>query len=150
VALYHRWKKYSVSYAHNTWFREAQWQTVPLPAVGIDDISIIELGYESSQYCYAHSNPGSFFTGDYLAMGALSSNDGSQTWLWQVETNGHWRWEIGDYRDSLYLFASGPADQDHQWSTVLGTGQSFTSVPVALCVIPWGIDEEFSEMCHYR
>lgn len=67
-------------YAHHTWFREAQWQTVtPLPAVGIDDIGIVELGYESSQYCYALSNPGSFSTGDHLAMGALLSNDGSHT-----------------------------------------------------------------------
>lgn len=144
------WNEYSISYAHNTWFREAQWQTMSLPAVGLDDIGIIDLGYDSSQYCYALSNRGSFSTGDHLAMGALSSNDGSQTWLWQIETNGHWRWEVGDYRDSLYIFASGPADQDHQWSTVLGTGKSFTTVTVALCVNPGGIEEAFSEMCHYR
>lgn len=89
--------------------------TVPLPAVGIDDIGIVKLGYEFSQSCYALSNQGSFSTGDRLATGALSRNDGSQTWLWQIETNGHWRWEIGDYRDSLSFL-----HQDRQIKTING------------------------------
>ncbi|KAH8799149.1 putative Melibiase subfamily [Xylogone sp. PMI_703] len=144
------WKDYSVSFAYNTWFREAQWQTLSLPSVGLDDIGITELDYESSQYCYAISNQGSFSTGSNLAMGALIRNDGSQTWLWQIETNSPWRWEIGDFRDSLYIFASGPTDQDHQWSRTLAPQESFTSVPVALCVMHDGLTKAFSEMCHYR
>lgn len=47
-------------------------------------------------------------------MGELSRVDGTASWLWQTENNGSWRWEICDFRDSIYVNAGGPTDQDHQ------------------------------------
>jgi alpha-galactosidase len=43
------WHDYDVSYANNTWFREAQWITRSLPDVGVDDYGI----YGLSDYQHA-------------------------------------------------------------------------------------------------
>ena len=83
-------------------------------------------------------------------MGALSRIDGSQTWLWQIEHGGSWRWEFGDFWNSLYLVASGPEDQDHQWSKILKPGEIFHSVPVALTVVDGSLNTAYTPLTQYR
>lgn len=101
--------------------------------MGLDDTGIADFWDDSSNECLAVSNNGTFSTGGRLPMGALTRANNSESWLWQIEHNGSWRWEIGDFRDSLYMAASGPLDQNHSWSKDLAPGELFTSVP-ALCV----------------
>ncbi|KAJ5382983.1 Aldolase-type TIM barrel [Penicillium concentricum] len=118
----------------NSWFREAQWREQTLPEIGINNDGICELpyGHLCSQATFGLQSHGSFSTSSHLPMGALRSNDNEDTWLWQVEHNGSWRWEIGDNKDSIYLVAGGPTGMDHDWKQVLHPGQSFTTIPVAL------------------
>lgn len=145
------WRDFHVSHARNDWCREAQWQTVSLPSVGLDDYGMGELeDCESTRACFVISNHGSFSTGGHLPMGTLSRVDGRASWLWQIENNGSWRWEIGDYKDSIYLNASGPTDQEHQWSKALAPGTSFTSVPVALVVVRSNLESLFAPLTQYR
>lgn len=144
------WKDYHVSFADSTWFREAQWQTVTLPSVGLDDTGVADFGYDSTNECFAVSNNGTFSTGGHLPMGALTRPNGSESWLWQIEHNGSWRWEIGDFRDSLYMAASGPLDQNHFWTKDLAAGESFTSVPAAMCFVNDKLEAAFAALTNYR
>ena len=144
------WKGYKVCYAKNSWFREAQWVEQSLPDVGLDDFGVTELGNPCTRACFMISNQGTFSTCGHLPMGALSRIDGSQTWMWQIEHSGSWRWELGDFWNSLYLVASGPEDQDHQWSKVLKPGEIFHSVPVALTVVDGGLNTAFTPITQYR
>ncbi|CAH0022251.1 unnamed protein product [Clonostachys rhizophaga] len=101
---------------------EAQWSNHTLPELGIDLNGICELpdGHTSSQASFSLQNLGSFSTGTHLPMGILKSKHDTDTWLWQVEHNGSWRWEVGDYKDNLYLVAGGPVGVAHDWKLVLG------------------------------
>lgn len=145
---------YEVLFANNSWFREAQWTTRTLASVGIGGSGVMKLneGHHGTLAQFSLSNTGSFSTGSFLPMGLLSRKDSAspETWLWQIETNGSWRWEIGDYHDSIYLAASGPTARNHNWRTKLASGESFTSVPVSVCHVLDGIQSAFAALTSYR
>ena len=143
---------YSLMTATNGWFREAQWREQSLQDVGIDTNGILELdeGHLSSQAIFTLSNRGSFSTGSYLPMGILKRLDDRETWFWQVEHNGSWKWEVGDFKDSVYLSLGGPTSNDHAWEAHLAPGQSFTTVTVALGHINAGWESALQAMTSYR
>lgn len=143
---------YVTSSATNSWFREAQWHDYDLPTLGLDSMGIIELnqGHASSHATYSVQNHGSFSTGGSLPMGMLKKRIGGETWLWQVENNGSWRYELGDFKDDVYLALTGPTDYDHHWRKLLSPGQTFASVPCALVHVYDGIDVAFSALTTYR
>lgn len=146
------WHDYQVAYANNTWFREAQWVTRSLPDVGVDDYGIYGLPdyQEASHATFGIASQGTFSTQGKLPMGMLKRRDNSETWLWQVEHNGSWRWEIGDWRDNVYLAASGPASTPHEWRHRLTPGASFVSVPVAVAHLYDNPDASFAALTQYR
>lgn len=146
------WKDYIASSATNTWFREAQWHDHDLPSIGLDSLGVIELnqGHVGDLAAWSVSNRGNFSTGGMLPMGMLKATKGTDTWLWQVENNGSWRWEIGDYKDDIYVAVTGPTAFNHDWKECLCPGQSFTTVPCAIVHVPQGIDEAFGAMTDYR
>jgi alpha-galactosidase len=149
----HQWfDEYTAMSATNSWFREAMWHEHTLPELGIDNDGICELksGHTASQASFSLSNRGSFSTGTYLPMGLLKSKDHGDTWLWQVEHNGSWRWEIGDYKDDVYLAAGGPTGPDHDWKHRLNAGESFTTVPVAIAHVYGDYEEAFAALNDYR
>ena len=143
---------YTLLTATNTWFREAQWREQTLPEVGIDDNGINKLpdGHTGSQANFSLQNLGSFSTGTHLPLGMLKSRDDKDTWLWQVENNGSWNWEIGDYQESVYFAASGPMGIYHNWRLVLQPNESFTSVPAALARVSGGVEPAFAALNDYR
>ena len=140
----HYWNEFRMSFARSDWLREAQWQDVSLPSVGIDDYKV-----KSSRVCFSISNVGSFSTGGHLPMGALTRVNGDGTRLWQIEHNGSWRWEVADYKGGIYLNAAGPSDEQ-QWSKRLSPGDSFTSVPAALTVVRGTLEKAFGALTQYR
>jgi alpha-galactosidase len=150
----HKWsEEYVASTATNTWFREAQWHDYDLPTLGVDDIGVLELnqGHYGSHAAYSVSNHGGFSSGGMLPMGMLKRKDGKETWLWQIENNGSWRWEIGDFKDAIYLALGGPDSFSHDWRECLKAGQSFTTVPCALThIYEGGIDTAFTALTKYR
>ena len=143
---------YTLLTVTNGWFREAQWREHSLPDIGIDDVGIYRLrdDHVGSQANFTLSSRGSFSTSAYLPMGVLKHQNGGDTWLWQIEHNGSWRWEIGDYKDSVYLVLSGPTSVDHDWTQVLGPGQGFTTVTAALCRVQDGLEAAFNSLTDYR
>ena len=143
---------YEVAYANNTWFREAQWVTRSLPSVGLDDFGLAGLpaSHPASLTTFALSNHSSFTTQDYLPMGALKRVDNSETWLWQLETVGSWKWELGDFYDNLYLAASGPNSKDHEWTQRLVPGASFTTPTAAVCHVYGDLEAAMGAVTRYR
>lgn len=144
--------EYTLLTGVNGWFREAQWREQSLTDIGIDTNGILELGdgHNGSQATYGLSNRGSFSTGSHLPMGILKRKDDKDTWFWQIEHNGSWRWEIGDFKDSIYLAAGGPTGADHDCRIMLKPGQTFKSVPVACGRVCGGIDSAFGALTTYR
>ncbi|KAJ9497073.1 hypothetical protein H2202_007545 [Exophiala xenobiotica] len=146
------WSDYTLSSATNSWFREAQWREQSLSTLGLDDYGVVELneGHAATLGSVSLSSRGSFSTSTFLPMGMLKKNDNTETWLWQIEHNGSWKWEIGDFNDRLYLGMSGPTSNDHEWRNKLSPGHSFTTVPVALCLVAGNQDQAFSALTAYR
>jgi alpha-galactosidase len=146
------WKDYVASSATNTWFREAQWHDHSLPSIGLDSLGVLELnqGHVGTHATWSVVNQGNFSSGGHLPMGMIKAKTGDNTWLWQVENNGSWRWEIGDYKDDIYVAINGPEDYDHHWKECLKPGQSFQSVPCAIVHVNDGIDAAFGALTNYR
>ncbi|KAF2627252.1 glycoside hydrolase family 36 protein [Macroventuria anomochaeta] len=142
------WHDYKLLTPNNSWFREAQWREHTLPDVGVDHC--LPQPCPASFATFGCSNLGSFSTGTYLPMGALSSKTNSETWLWQVENNGSWKWEIGDWGEQIYVAIGGPNNNDHHWMQELQPGEFFTSVPAAICHVSDGLDAAFQAMTAYR
>ena len=128
---------------HNAWQREANWKTY----------SFSELGYEKlsdfSGKRITVNNSGSFSTKEHLPMGAVSARGGDDVWLWQIENNGSWQWEISDLPGCLYLKISGPTEQENHWYRELKPGEHFDSVPVAVAVGS-SFDDALADMTAYR
>lgn len=144
--------EYRLMTATNGWFREAQWREHSLSDIGIDDNGISQLnnGHHASQATFSLSNHGSFSTGTYLPLGMLKHRTGKDTWLWQVEHNGSWRWEIGDYKDSIYVAIGGPTAVDHGCKISLGPGESFATVHSACCRVHDSVEAAFGALTDYR
>lgn len=146
------WHDWDVSLANNSWFREAQWRDQSLPEVGVDDFGVVELPdkHVTTHASYSVSSHGSFSTGTYLPMGMLKRKDSKETWLWTIENNGSWRWEIGDYLDSVYVSATGPTNHDHAWQEKIAPGKSFTSVPATMIHVMDDYQSAFDVLTQYR
>lgn len=146
------WNEYTLLTANNGWFREVQWREQTLPEVGIDDNRILESdeSHAGSQATYELSNRGSFSTGSHLPIGILKQKDDKASWIWQIEHNGSWRWEVGDFKDSIYLAAGGPTSIDHEWKVKLDPGEKFRSVPVAFGHVCGGVESAFGALTTYR
>ncbi|KAK7947106.1 Melibiase subfamily [Apiospora aurea] len=131
------WADFTVSSATNTWFREAQWREMSLPDVGLDDLGLYQLdqGHLAPMSIFNVSNRGTFSTQGHLPIGILKHRNDAETWLWQVENNGSWKWELGDWKDDIYLAATGPSSNDHDWRQRLAPGDSFTSATAAILAL---------------
>lgn len=130
---------------HNTWYGEAQWTCHTLADLGYAPV----LDRASTKRISLHST-GTWACSDYLPMGAFENADGKHTLLWQVENNSSWHWEISDAGQEMYLHLSGPNWQENGWSTILETGDTFTSVPCALVYTEEGFEKAMQEMTRYR
>lgn len=92
-------------------------------------------------------------TGEFLPNALLVHEPSGRSWAWQIEHNGAWRWEIQTRRehdDRVALILSGPNDDDHQWSTRLRPGESFTSVPVSVAVSDAGYEGALGVLTAHR
>ena len=113
---------------HNTWCRESNWK----------EYTLSDLGYEKttafSGKRISVSNTGSFSCKEYLPMGAISNTEEKCTYLWQIENNGSWQWEISDIDNMLYFKLSGPTEQENTWYKELLPCKKFESVKCAISV----------------
>ena len=115
------------------WLGEGRWSRRPVREGAVVDLDLPRHGQDGRGRLAAISN-GTWSTGQQLPTGGLVDRRTGQAWLWQVEHNGAWRWEVGERLDGAYLALSGPTDIDHQWEQRLEPGACFTTVPVSVAV----------------
>ncbi len=132
-----------VGIPHNGWYREANWRFYTLPELGLDRIS----SFSSKRLSF--SNTGTWSSKELLPMGFLQNEDADHCWLWQIEHNGSWQWELSEIDKMLYLKVGGPNEQEHQWYKELKPGERFESVRVALTVAR-DFKDAIGEMTKYR
>lgn len=145
------WNDYEMSICRNAWFREAQWQSSSLPDLGLDDHGIDYPGGPSAKESHAYysvSNRSTFTTAGHLPMGMLRSS--SDLWLWQIENNGAWRWDVGDYDGHLFLGTCGPESNDHDWRLRLQPGETYQTPATAVHRGRGDLDRAFGAMNAYR
>lgn len=154
------WSEYEISYAHNNCFREADWHTLSPAELGLSDTGMYEIDniHNASMNAFSLASRSSFGTNGHLPMGMLQkkgngeegkSGNSKETWLWQVESNGYWRWDLGDYRDSIYVAAGGP-DGSHEWRHRLAPGAEFTTCEVGFCHVMGDSQLALAELTQYR
>jgi alpha-galactosidase len=136
-----------VLWADNDWLAECRWQRRPLRDFLVD---VNRSAHEHDpRGRFAIASQGTWSTGRYLAMGALSETDDGETLLWQVESSAGWVWEVGERARTAYLALLGPTDREHHWRRVLEPGRSFTTVPAAVA-LGAGWDDAVAAMTRYR
>ena len=125
-------EKMRVWIPHNSWQRELNWKCYTLPELGMDQIQPERI--QRSSGMIRISNTGNWSAKEYLPMAYLENTCVGTGLFWQIEHNGSWHWEIGDQNGHLYLAVSGPNEIYSHWFKNLTSGESFTSVPVAVGV----------------
>ncbi|MEI8079573.1 MAG: alpha-galactosidase, partial [bacterium] len=137
--------KLRIHFANNSWKNEAQWQTAPPSRWGF-----LENG-AFSVTAIAFNNLGSWSTMSQLPIGMVENRDLGATWLWQIEHNGSWHWEISEsaHRTS-YLYLGGPDELFSSAWKQLAPGKSYQTVPVAVGCVKGGLDEAVAAMTAYR
>ncbi len=123
----------------NDWLGEGRWSTSPLRGALLPELRE-ELTGHTPRSAVTRTATGTWSTGGHLPVAGVSTS--GLTWLWEIEHNGPWRWEVGEHVSDCYFALSGPTDRDHQWSVSLGPGTP--SPPsrqpwrwVATCRPPW-------------
>lgn len=159
-------EKMLVRKAHNSWYDEARWQAYTLPQMGLNPIDMMA----STKRIYAY-NAGTWSSEEYLPMGSLENTDAGVCYLWQIENNGSWYWEVGDSagdflpdpetrdmvittegtaRAEIYFQLCGPTEQECQWHKSLKPGERFVTVPVAVSAVRGSFETSADEMIRYR
>lgn len=158
-------QKMELYQAHNSWYDECRWIKNSLPQLGLNPI----FNMQSTKRIY-EQNEGSWSTQEYLPMGAIRNTETGCTYLWEIEHNGSWYWEVaesigtlftetnhnlmiqgaGDTSGEIYFLLSGPTEWESQWHKSLKPGEIFTTVPVAVSTINGDFEHAIDEMVMYR
>ena len=148
-------------WAENDWLAESRWQRRRLR----DALPDLDVGAHGSdpRGRLGFTSVGSWSSGTFLPMGAAVNRRTGHAWVWQVEHNGAWHWQVGEHTGreatsehhgpgpaSAYLALLGPTDAEHQWRVTLGPGEWFETVPVAVALSTEGLEGAVGRLTHYR
>ncbi len=132
-----------VLWAENDWLAEGRWQRRALR----DALPELNRGANGGnpRGRFGLTSEGSWPSGTYLPMGAVVSRRTGRAWAWQIEHNGAWHWQVGEFTacgpaDRAYLALLGPTDSEHHWRLPLAPGASFTTVAAAIAVSDQGFE----------
>ncbi|KAF4408327.1 alpha-galactosidase [Streptomyces lycii] len=131
------------------WVAENRWHRTPLRAAGLVAMDP-EIHHHPPRGRFALTSRSSWSTGEHLPTGALVARDDAWSVAWQIEHNGGWHWEVGERRTGAYVALLGPTDAEHQWSTTVGAGREFSSVPVSVAVAAGGVDDAMAALTRQR
>lgn len=129
------------------WLAEFRWTREPLR----DRLVVLEsAGHPvSGKGSVGQRSVGSWSTGGDLPTAGVVAGDDRWAWLWQVEHNGGWRWELGDDQGGVSLAAGGPTEADHQWVQRLEPGAEFRTVSATVAV-GLGFDDAVAQLTGHR
>ncbi len=129
---------------YNSWYGELQWRENTLPQLGLSHTN-----WASTQRIQK-SVTGTWPTGECMPMGYYENTHSKAGWLWQIESNCSWCFEVGDLAKTLYVQLSGPSFQDNQWFQRLQPGEQFQTVPAAIAPGNQGMEHALQQMTLYR
>lgn len=140
---------------HNSWANELQWRKYSLPELGLTRTEGEYQNDPNGQQNFTlkriyYKNTGTWSTCEYLPMGAYENVESGITYLWQIENQGSWYYEIGDKNGHLYLHLCGPTFDENMWLKWLKSGEKFVSVPVAIAVTSGDFEAAIQELTKYR
>ena len=135
--------------ADSEWLGENRWTRRPLRAGLVPDLNL-PLHGQHGRGRYAQISTGTWSTGTHLPTAALADRRTGETWLWQIEHNGPWRWEVGERLDGGYAALLGPTDLDHQWQHRLAPGATFTAVPASIALSRDGLHGAAAALTAHR
>ena len=145
-----------VLWAENDWLAEGRWQHRALRDA-LPDLSRAAHGADPRGR-FGFTSEGSWSSGEYLPMGAVVNRRTGHTWAWQIEHNGPWHWQVGEFTRrpaddgarGAYLALLGPTDSEHHWRVPLAPGASFTTVPAAIAVSDEGFEDAIAGLTACR
>jgi alpha-galactosidase len=148
-------------WAENDWFAEHRWQRRALRDA-LPDLDCGAHGHDPRGR-FGLTSAGTWSSGTFLPMGAAVNRRTGHAWVWQIEHNGGWHWQVGEHtrRDATsahhgdgptdaYLALLGPTDAEHHWRLALGPGESFETVPVAVALSAEGLEAAMARLTTYR
>lgn len=111
------------------WLGEGRWTSASLRSL----LPALNHQLTTSDPRGEHSavSTGTWSTGKHSPLAILVADDLPADWVFQVEHNGAWRWEVGEHAKDGYVALSGPTNLDHSWSKKLMPGETFTTVPAS-------------------
>ncbi|WP_426225799.1 glycoside hydrolase family 36 protein [Pseudarthrobacter sp. DSP2-3-2b1] len=134
--------------ATSQWLGENQWTLEPLRN-SLPDLNL-GLHAQDQRGHVLRASTSSWSTGGPLPTAAVVDTDSNLCWMWQVEHNGGWAWELSETGSTVNLALLGPTDDQHHWVHRLEPGQEFTTVPAALAVSTGGLYGGLAEMTAHR
>jgi len=81
-----------VRWAENDWLAEGRWQRRPLRDA-LPDLNRRVQGADPRGR-FGLTSLGSWSAGTYLPMGAVAAERAGHAWVWQIEHNGGWHWQV--------------------------------------------------------
>lgn len=140
--------RWSLVRGYNDWLGEGRWSTEVLRGPYFPELAA-HFTHHNPRGELAFTSTGTWSTGRNLPVAGLISPEDEVAWVWEIEHNGGWRWEIGEDHADGYFALSGPTDADHQWVEVLDPGDSFEAVPVTIAVAS-DFTGAIAELTQYR
>lgn len=126
-------------WARNDWLAEGRWERLALRNA-LPDLNRAAHPNANPRGRVGLSSQGTWSSGMYLPTGAVVDRRTGWACAWQVEHNGGWHWQVGEWGGRGYLALLGPTDTEHDWHLALAPGSSFTTVPVAVAVSDAGFE----------
>jgi alpha-galactosidase len=157
-----------VLWCENDWLAEGRWQRRAFRDA-LPDLNRHVHGADPRGR-FGVTSVGTWSAGLHLPMGAVVSRRTGHSWVWQVEHNGAWHWQVGECtrrpsvtaaagtvghgplgtgRSGAYVAVLGPTDAEHHWHTTLEPGETFTTVPAAMAVGD-DLDDALGQLTWYR
>ncbi len=143
----HAGEQYDLLTASSEWLAENRWHRRALT----DELPPLSLPIhaQDGRGHAALTSHGAWSTGEHLPVGALVHRDGSAL-AWQIESGAGWHVDLSQGLDGLTLSLLGPTDLEHQFARVLGQGDEFLTVPVALAASADGFEGAIAALTSHR
>lgn len=139
--------------ARSEWCAESRWFPTPLDGrAGFVDIDTALHGH-FARGVVALTGHSTWPSGEWVPTAVVENRVTGHAVAWQVENNGPWRWELDtlfDPAEALALALLGPTDVDHAWTTRLGPGDTFTTVPASIALAEGGLTGAIGELTRHR
>lgn len=123
--------RWTLVHGLSDWLAEGRWQEQELRGP-IFPATAAELTGHNPRGELSFASTGTWSTGKFLPVAGLVSQQDAFAWVFEIEHNGAWRWEVGEDTVDGYFAISGPTDIDHQFTRVLAPGDTLETVPATI------------------